>query len=188
MHTARFFFILQDEGKRKPSETIQERAHKLLGRLQQPISVQQLDNEIKHVESMRSQSSEEPCIPSSSVVATSERVHFSGRAPLPRQWEHYRGDWMERPMMSTEIGSLARVLVDVSKVLNKRLRLEGHEEPQKEWLKKRRREGWRINLRPLAEAETLVCIGLVVVVLGMVSAGIRAIVRGELSDGRELIT
>jgi len=86
---------------------------------------------------------------------------------------------MLRPIATNEIGWLARILVSFSRALNSYLGLDGipltppqrganagapaaaqqqYEPPEtllQEWLLVARRRGWRVNLRPLAEKQTL---------------------------------
>ncbi|WIA17648.1 hypothetical protein OEZ85_014453 [Tetradesmus obliquus] len=104
-------------------------------------------------------------LPSEEAAAVTHAV--AGR-DLPKAgcWRElrYHGDWMLRPIASNEVAPLVRLLVAVSARLNAALALTGvpsgpQEEPPEtvtqELLSVARRRGWRLNLRPLAEVQTL---------------------------------
>ncbi|KAK9814998.1 hypothetical protein WJX73_004353 [Symbiochloris irregularis] len=90
----------------------------------------------------------------------------------------YKGDWMRRPISSNEIGWLVRLLLRVSDLLNHKLYLDGRHVPEQNspgplmvgllmvhgMVTSRR---WRINLRPLAEIQTLVWLPLTFALLWM---------------------
>ncbi|DBB02511.1 TPA: hypothetical protein ACH3X3_011503 [Trebouxia sp. C0006] len=85
---------------------------------------------------------------------------------------HFKGDPMHRPVMSREVGFLVQGLVKLSEWLNHQI---GLDQPAQEgemaetqiqdvllWL---RRKGYRINLRGLAERQTLWWIGIIIFVV-----------------------
>jgi hypothetical protein len=86
---------------------------------------------------------------------------------LPRcSWRdvRYRGDPLHRPVASYEVGALVRPLVAASEALNAALGLGGApaaagvpppEDRLQEALARARRAGWRVDLRPLADARLL---------------------------------
>lgn len=84
------------------------------------------------------------------------------------RWQdlQYKGDWMRRPISSNEIGWLVRLLLLLSDLGNRWLYLQGSEPPAPAapsfplamLLSAHaavRVRGWRMNLRPLAEIQTL---------------------------------
>ncbi|KAF6262749.1 hypothetical protein COO60DRAFT_1699160 [Scenedesmus sp. NREL 46B-D3] len=104
-------------------------------------------------------------LPSEEAAAITHAV--AGR-DLPKAgcWRdvRYQGDWMLRPIASNEVAPLVRLLVGVSRAVNSTLGLTGvpaapgegpPETVTQELLGVARRRGWRLNLRPLAEVQTL---------------------------------
>lgn len=84
--------------------------------------------------------------------------------------ESYFGDWMERPISSSEVAPLARALVWASRRANAALRLDGESEPSLPLLCALRRRGLRVDLRFLAEAQSLALLSSLVALFAVIAS------------------
>lgn len=81
---------------------------------------------------------------------------------------------MERPVMSSELAVLARLLVRMSRGVNRKLGLEDDTMPSNGLLHRLRVKGIRVNLRPLAEVQTLVLVTLAALILCSLATVVKA--------------